>query len=346
MSESTSNLTLPYIQPSQAQKHVTHNEALQVLDALVQASALDRTRTSPPAVPNEGDRYIVPVSATGDWAGQDATLAVYANGGWMFHVPNVGWKIYVEAEGAEVVFDGAGWAIQGLPQFDTLGLNAQSDSVNRLAISAPATLLTHEGAGHQLKVNKATIADTNSLLFQTNFAGRAEMGCTGNDDFSIKVSEDGTAFHEGLVVQSATGAVQFPNGIAGTGTAAGQMGGQILTITSGANGPLTNGSALSFGDDAITGAGVVIPFEGVLLAATVSIAGGPIGSTTLQCALNQVANTQYEVSATYSGTGVATGVADFSATPLVVAGGTSISMICSNTVGAENIVATAYMLIS
>jgi len=282
----------------QAQKHVTHNEALQVLDALVQASALDRTRTSPPATPNEGDRYIVAVSATGDWAGQDATLAVYANGGWMFHMPNVGWKTYVEAEGVEVIFDGTGWAIQGLPQFDTLGLNAQADSVNRLAISAPATLLTHEGAGHQLKVNKATITDTNSLLFQTNWAGRAEMGCTGNDDFSIKVSEDGSTFHEGLVVKSATGAVQFPNGIAGTGTAAGQMGGQILTITSGANGPLTNASAL------------------------------------------------YEVSATYSGYGVATGVADFSATPLGVAAGTSISMICSNTIGAENIVATAYVLTS
>lgn len=31
--DSSPNLQLPYIMPSQAQKHVTHNEALRTLDA-------------------------------------------------------------------------------------------------------------------------------------------------------------------------------------------------------------------------------------------------------------------------------------------------------------------------
>ena len=35
MTDTSSNLKLPFILPSQAQKHVTHNEALQILDALV-----------------------------------------------------------------------------------------------------------------------------------------------------------------------------------------------------------------------------------------------------------------------------------------------------------------------
>ena len=34
--ENSANLQLPYIMPSQAQKHVTHNEAVRTLDALVQ----------------------------------------------------------------------------------------------------------------------------------------------------------------------------------------------------------------------------------------------------------------------------------------------------------------------
>ena len=40
--DQTTNLKLPYIMPSQAQKHVTHNEAIRALDALVQLCVLDR----------------------------------------------------------------------------------------------------------------------------------------------------------------------------------------------------------------------------------------------------------------------------------------------------------------
>jgi hypothetical protein len=42
MSDATTRLLLPYILAAQAQKHVTHNEALQILDGLVQLSVLDR----------------------------------------------------------------------------------------------------------------------------------------------------------------------------------------------------------------------------------------------------------------------------------------------------------------
>ena len=41
MTDTTAILGLPYLLPSQAQKHVTHNEALRQLDALVQLSAAE-----------------------------------------------------------------------------------------------------------------------------------------------------------------------------------------------------------------------------------------------------------------------------------------------------------------
>ena len=50
MSDSTTHLGLPYLLAAQAQKHVSHNEALRLLDAMVQLSVLDRTRTTPPAI--------------------------------------------------------------------------------------------------------------------------------------------------------------------------------------------------------------------------------------------------------------------------------------------------------
>jgi hypothetical protein len=54
MSDTTTNLLLPYILAAQAQKHVTHNEALRLLDGLVQLSVLDRDLTAPPDSPADG----------------------------------------------------------------------------------------------------------------------------------------------------------------------------------------------------------------------------------------------------------------------------------------------------
>ena len=47
MSDLSPILSLPLLQASQAQKHVTHNEALMQLDLLVQLTVADRTRTAP-----------------------------------------------------------------------------------------------------------------------------------------------------------------------------------------------------------------------------------------------------------------------------------------------------------
>ncbi len=82
-----------------------------------------------------------------------------------------------------------------------LGLGTSADAQNPLAVAGPATLLTHDGAGHQVKVNKAAPGDTASLLFQTNWSGRAEMGTAGTDAFSIKVSPDGSNWSTALTAR-------------------------------------------------------------------------------------------------------------------------------------------------
>ena len=41
--QKTTNLELPYIMASQAQKHVNHNEALKKLDAIVHLAVISRT---------------------------------------------------------------------------------------------------------------------------------------------------------------------------------------------------------------------------------------------------------------------------------------------------------------
>lgn len=218
MSQRSIHLDLPYIQPAQAQKHVTHNEALRALDALVQLSVLDTTRTEAPTGAQNGDRHIVATGATGLWAGQDDALAAFEDGVWQFYAPVIGWQALVLDQGAHVYWDGSAWAGVGLGDagigpLDQLGVNTGADTTNRLAVASDATLLTHDGSDHRLKVNKATDTDTASLLFQSDWTGHAEMGLTGGTDFALRVSADGSTFTDALSADAATGTLSVPAGI-------------------------------------------------------------------------------------------------------------------------------------
>ncbi|MEL6690523.1 MAG: DUF2793 domain-containing protein [Pseudomonadota bacterium] len=204
-------LSLPYIAAAQAQKHVTHNEALAQLDLLVQLSVIAFDATSAPGSPAEGDVYTIGAGATGDFAGQDAgTIAAFQEGAWVFEAPKSGWIAGEGGASTVRVWDGTVWAPVGggFPSsVGTLGINATADTTNRLSVNAEATLLNHDGAGHQLKLNKVAPVDTASLLFQTGFSGRAEMGTAGSDDFFVKVSADGVVWNEAISVDAPSGDV-------------------------------------------------------------------------------------------------------------------------------------------
>jgi len=212
----TPNLSLPLIGAAQAQKHVTHNEALATLDALVQLSVADRNRTAPPAGPGEGDRHIVAGSALAEWTGWDGSVAVFSAGGWQRLAPRPGWHAWVAGEGVMVVWDGAGWQSQeaiGSPL--VLGINTNADMTNRLAVKTDGALFSHDdvtpGTGSlRLIANKASPAQTASLVFKTGWSGRAECGLAGSDSFSIKISPDGVTWIEALLIDPVTGTVSLP----------------------------------------------------------------------------------------------------------------------------------------
>lgn len=201
----SANLSIPFLEASQRSEHITVNEALQILDAAVHLSVIDRDLTSPPASPNEGDRYLVATGATGAWAGWDDSISYYAATAWHRLEPKDGWRCWVQDESLPLIYDGA-WRdyLQNLP---SVGVNATADTTNRLSVASSAVLFNNVGSDHQFKINKAAAGDTASLLFQTGFSGRAEMGTAGNDDWSIKVSPDGSTFFDAIVVDKDTGNV-------------------------------------------------------------------------------------------------------------------------------------------
>ena len=100
-----------------------------------------------------------------------------------------------------------------LNNIDTLGVNATADAINRLTVASEASLFNHAGAGHQLKINKETPDQTGSLLFQTDFSARVEMGTLGEENFSLKLTPDGNSWTTALPAEAASGNIVFPAGI-------------------------------------------------------------------------------------------------------------------------------------
>lgn len=212
MPDTTPNLAMPYILPAQAQKHVTHNEALQIVDAVTQLSVEAIDQNTPPETAVNGQVWAIGAAPTGVWAGQAGNLAIHAGNGWLFVPVQEGWLAWDRAAASLRVRQGGVWAPLAMDQLPGLGIGTGSDAVNRLAVASEASLFSHDGAGHQMKINKAAAVDTASLLFQTGWSGRAEMGLAGNDAFAIKVSADGTDWAEALGTVPATGQVRFPAG--------------------------------------------------------------------------------------------------------------------------------------
>ena len=104
----TARLNMPNLVSGQAQKEITHNMALQRLDAFVQTAVESMTLVIPP-VGVEGNLYVVGATATGAWAGKEGQLAYYIGGTWAFYVPFEGMRIWNKATAEAMVYKTATW---------------------------------------------------------------------------------------------------------------------------------------------------------------------------------------------------------------------------------------------
>ena len=264
MSETTPNMGMPYILPAQAQKHVIHNEALQIIDGIANIVVRD-SLSVPPTTPAEGDVYLVLTALSGEWLGRAGRLAMWIDGAWLYITPRDGWCAWFCAESLFKVFDGSTWVNPLSTEIvDRLGISATPDDTNRLAVSSPASLLSHAGGGHRMIINKAATADTASILFQTGWAGRAEIGTAGSDRLQFKASADGAAWVTALEMDGG-GVVRTParpvasarlTESAFTASTGDQIGVDTLTISQGG---VSLGAALASGH----GRSIIVPADGL-----------------------------------------------------------------------------------
>jgi hypothetical protein len=210
--DATPRLALPYLAAAQAQKYVTLNQALALLDGLVQTAVESRNMAAEPASPTDGAIYILPASPTGaDWSGHAAGAVMrFEAGAWAALESQPGWIIYVKDEGVLLVQTSGGWtdiglAARELENLAKLGIGTMADAVNLLAVKTASVLFSNLGADLRLNLNKAATANTGSMLLQTGFSGRAEIGLCGDDNLHLKVSPDGATWSEALVLSSGSG---------------------------------------------------------------------------------------------------------------------------------------------
>lgn len=109
----TDRLALPTLAAAQAQKEMTHNEALLRLDVAVQPVVVAVAPAAVPASPLPGQCWIVGTGATGAWAGHDGALAAWTGGGWRFVEAFEGLSAWSVADGGIARYLVSGWQVAG-----------------------------------------------------------------------------------------------------------------------------------------------------------------------------------------------------------------------------------------
>ena len=221
----SARLELPYLAAGQMQKHVTLNEALTRLDALVQTAVVSATTTAQPPAPADGALWILPPGATGtDWGSRPAgTLMRAEGGGWSAVAAPDGLVVLVVDAAELVVRHRDGWVALGrrlgeIQDLARLGVGATADSGNPFLARLNTALWTAREASSggngdlRLTLNKETPGDVLSLIFQSGYGGRAELGLVGDDDLKLKVSADGSNWRDVFAVERATGRAVFAKG--------------------------------------------------------------------------------------------------------------------------------------
>ena len=177
---STPRLSLPAIEAAQAQKHVTHNEALTLLDALVQLSVESRALAAPPGAPAEGACYIPAAGASGAWSGWDGQIALFSGGGWQRIVPVSGLKAWVKAERLTVTYEDGVWR-------DGVALTASGGRVTLRAKEEEVTL-----AGAFVETTDAAFIPDRAIVL--GVASRTTEAITGATSYAVGTAANPTQF--------------------------------------------------------------------------------------------------------------------------------------------------------
>lgn len=275
MSEASPILNLPYIVESQAQKEITHNEALNLLDVLTQATAVALQDAPPTETAADGTCYLVGATPTDAWAGKAGCIAEMLAGAWQFISPKSGWQFYVPGTG-NYTYSGTAWvlaaagagatALSALTDVDesVAPTDGQSLVYNTAAGKWKPKTITGGSGGSGVGVQSAavngsghlilTLTDSSTLDAGSVVGPQGATGATGTQGAVGATGATGATGAAGAKGDTGPQGLQGLQGLQGVGIAGATINGSghlILTktdsttIDAGAVGSVTGATALS-----------------------------------------------------------------------------------------------------
>lgn len=106
----TPRFKFPLLFVSQAQKEITHNEALSAIDHLLHPTIVAQLSTPPSPLPADaGKCWLVAATPTGAWSNSQGKLACWTGDGWRYHSPSEGMSVWDQQMSLRLLFRSGNW---------------------------------------------------------------------------------------------------------------------------------------------------------------------------------------------------------------------------------------------
>lgn len=180
----------PYIN-SGVESVAGHNDGLNKISAFANLHVISRTTTAPPAAA-DGDAYIIPASATGDWSGiAVGTIAVWRTSAWDYVTPFNGMRAYVSDTNHFAMYRSSAWGCApGEIVFSAYDATGETSVAN----SPTTTDLPFDNEAKKLAVAVTHAADAATITLKEAGTYDIDFECAVH---SASEAADGQALIEG-----------------------------------------------------------------------------------------------------------------------------------------------------
>jgi len=219
----TPRLNLPLIHSGQAQKEITHNEALVLLDILLNSVVQEIGIEVPPNTIEAGLLFVIGINPEGEFANHQNEIALKLEHSWRFVAPRKWLEVTLDSDGSKYCWNGEYWASSGRISSNIEYVPRPTITTDQPQIMVQNDMLINRDNGEYLQVGhleeelqlNGTYTDTSiqiphhSIVISVNV--RVLEQISGANSFSVGTDEDATRYGSNLSSNNDTTNVGLTN---------------------------------------------------------------------------------------------------------------------------------------